>query len=106
VNNLANLLPLLLLVLVFYVLILRPARNRQREAMAIQQALRPGQDVLTTAGLYANVAGVEDDVVLLEVAPGVTCRFARPAVARILTRPDETGGDEPAGPPSTAPDEQ
>jgi preprotein translocase subunit YajC len=88
VETLVNLLPLLLLVLAFYLLIIRPARNRQRAAMAIQQSLRPGQEVVTTAGLYANVARVEDDVVLLEVAPGVTCRYARPAVARILTRPD------------------
>ena len=87
-KTLANLLPLIFLVLAFYLLILRPARNRQRQAQAVQQSLRPGQEVVTTAGLYASVAGVDDDVVLLEVAPGVTCRFARPAVARILSRPD------------------
>jgi preprotein translocase subunit YajC len=98
VTELANLLPLILLVLAFYLLILRPSRNRQREAQAIQQALAPGQEVVTTAGLYATVAAVEDEFVLLEVAPGVTCRYARPAVARILQRPGES---TPPGNPDT-----
>jgi preprotein translocase subunit YajC len=93
VTELANLLPLILLVLAFYLLILRPARNRQRDAQAIQQALAPGQEVITTAGLYATVAAVEDEAVVLEVAPGVTCRYARPAVARILRRPGDGTAD-------------
>jgi preprotein translocase subunit YajC len=99
VTELANLLPLLLLVLAFYLLIMRPARNRQRDAQAIQRALAPGQQVMTTAGLYATVAAVEEEAVLLEVAPGVTCRYARPAVARILTPPVESG---PADRPNDA----
>jgi preprotein translocase subunit YajC len=94
VTDLANFLPLILLVLAFYLLILRPARNRQRQALETQRSLQPGAQVVTTAGLYATVAAVEDEVVLLEVAPGVTCRYAKPAVARILTRPeaDDVGG--------------
>jgi len=88
VNNLGGLLPLIFLVLAFYLLILRPARTRQRAAQQIQQSLSPGQEVITTSGLYATVAAIEDEAVLLEIAPGVTCRFARPAVARIITRPD------------------
>ncbi len=52
---------------------------------------------MTTAGLYATVVEVEDGDVLLEVAPDVVCRFARAAVARIVSSPEADGshdGDE------------
>jgi preprotein translocase subunit YajC len=45
-------------------------------------------NVMTTAGLYAEVQAVEDDQVHLEIAPGIVCRFARAAVARVLDPPD------------------
>jgi preprotein translocase subunit YajC len=95
-----------LLALGFYFLFIRPARIRQRQTLAIQASLRPGLEVMTTAGLYATVAAVEDDVVLLEVAPGVVNRYAKGAVARVVTpaetepedtTPDGTDGDPAEG---------
>jgi len=95
-----------LLALGFYFLFIRPARVRQRQTLAIQASLRPGLEVMTTAGLYATVAAVEDDVVLLEVAPGVVNRYAKGAVAREVTpaetepedtTPDGTDGDPAEG---------
>jgi len=95
-----------LLALGFYFLFIRPARVRQRQTLAIQASLRPGLEVMTTAGLYATVAAVEDDVVLLEVAPGVVNRYAKGAVARVVTpaetepedtTPDGTDGDPAEG---------
>ena len=97
-EQLASLLPLVLIFVVFYFLVLRPARNRQREAMALQSRLAVGQEVMTTAGLYATVVGVENEFVVLELAPGVTTRWARGAVARI------TSGD--AGEPRGAADRE
>ncbi|MBA3620147.1 MAG: preprotein translocase subunit YajC [Acidothermales bacterium] len=103
VEGLGNLLPLLLLVVLFWFLVFRPARKRQQQAQQTQSALATGQQVMTTAGLIATVSAVEDDVVVLEVAPGVTCRYAKPAVAQIMDqqqsdsaadeRQDTTGPD-------------
>jgi len=105
VNQLGSLV-WVLLALGFYFLFIRPARVRQRQTLAIQASLRPGLEVMTTAGLYATVAAVEDDVVLLEVAPGVVNRYAKGAVARVVTpaetepedtTPDGTDGDPAEG---------
>lgn len=95
-NSLANLLPFLL-VLLFLFFIFSRMRNQQRQVRETQQAVRPGAQVMTTAGLFARVVSLEDDVVLLEIAPGVTCRYARAAVARIVgpaVGSAETTGDE------------
>src|SRR6266536_1065499 len=55
---------------VFYFLMIRPQRNRQRQVMQAQGAVTPGQRVRTTAGMYGTVTAVEDGDVVIEVAPG------------------------------------
>jgi preprotein translocase subunit YajC len=85
VEALGSLLPFLLILVAFYLLMIRPARTRARAATQMQNSLTPGLEVMTTSGLFATVVAVEDDAVALQVAPGVTMRFAKPAVARILT---------------------
>jgi preprotein translocase subunit YajC len=94
-DALANLLPFLLLAVAFWFLLIRPQRKRAQEAAQIRASLQVGAEVMTTAGLYGTVAHVDDDAVLLEVAPGVTNRYAKGAVARILSAP-EAAGERPA----------
>ena len=80
--------PLLLIVLLFgvmYFMMIRPQQKRRREAQAMQSALGPGDQIVTIGGLHATVVAVDDDVVTLEMSPGVTARYARPAIARVLT---------------------
>ena len=72
-----------------YFVMIRPQRNKQRQAQAMQSQVQPGQRVRTTAGMYATVVEADDDDVLLEVAPGVQIRFLRRAVLDVL--PDDDG---------------
>jgi preprotein translocase subunit YajC len=71
---------------VMYFMMIRPQQRRRREAEQMQAALGPGDDVVTVGGMHGTVATVDDDVVTLEVAPGVHVRFARPAIARVVSR--------------------
>src|SRR5215207_298125 len=79
--------PLLLIVLLFgvmYFMMIRPQQKRRREAQQMQSALGPGDEVVTIGGLHATVVDVADDVVTVEISPGVNARFARPAIARVV----------------------
>lgn len=98
-GSLLTFLPLILLVVVFYFILIRPQRNRQKQMQQMQSNLIPGQQVLTTAAMYATVVAVDDDAVVLEIAPGVEARFNRAAVAQVLTPVEETPQvpDSPAG---------
>ena len=78
-----------------YFVMIRPQRNKQRQAQAMQSQVQPGQRVRTTAGMYATVVDADDTDVVLEVAPGVHLRFLRRAVMDVL--PDEDG-DRPGEP--------
>ena len=73
---------------VFYLMIIRPNRNRQRAQQQMSERLGVGARVMTTSGLFAEVVGFDDDAILLETAPGVTMRWTKAAVARILPEPD------------------
>ena len=91
-STLGILLPLVLIFAIFYFLILRPARNRQRQAVQVQNSVTPGSEVMTTSGLFAKVSSVEDDAVMLEVAPGVYSRYAKQAILRVITPDSRADG--------------
>lgn len=89
-----TLFPLLIigaLFVAFYFTAIRPAKRRQEEARRVQTALEPGQEVMTTAGIYGIISEVTDEQVLLQVAPGVEIRYARAAIAQVIT---EDAADE------------
>ena len=88
---------------VFYLMIIRPTRNRQRAQQQMTERLGVGARVMTTSGLFAEVVGFDDDSILLETAPGVTMRFAKAAVARILPEPDDEDDSEVDEPDSHDP---
>lgn len=85
-SSLVDFLPLVLIVVAAYLLIIRPSSRRKQAAARLQQDVAVGQEVMTTAGLYATVAAIEDDAIVLEVAPGVRSRYAKAAIARVIPR--------------------
>lgn len=88
----ANFTPILMIVLLFgvmYFMMIRPQQKRRREAANMQSSLGHGDEVVTIGGLYGTVTGVDDETVLLEVAPGVETRYARPAIARVVTKAEQ-----------------
>lgn len=110
-EGIASLLPLILIFVLFYFLVIRRSQRQQQQVRDVQRSLTVGQQVMTTAGLYATVSAVEDDVVVLEIAPGVHARYARQAVARVVTpvpaAPDPEAIPEAipdAAPPEPSPD--
>jgi preprotein translocase subunit YajC len=84
---------------IMYFVMIRPQRNRQRQVQAAQSRIEPGQQVRTTAGMYATVVKIDDADVVLEIAPGVKVRYLRRAILDVV--PSDNGaaaaGSEEAG---------
>ena len=102
-EGLAQLVPFILIAVVFWFLLIRPQRKRQLEMMATQRAVTLGDEVLLGAGIVGRVVGELDDYLELEIAPGVAMRVARQAVVRVLqpettepTTTETTDATEPA----------
>ena len=75
------------MLLVFWLLIIRPNQKRQKAAMELQSSLSVGDEVMLTSGIFGHIAGVGDDRIDLELSPGVRIQVARGAVARVV--PDQ-----------------
>ena len=80
-----------LLVFGLYLLVIRPQRARARALAEVRASLAPGVRVVTTAGMHAIVRAVEEQDVVLEIAPGVQVRFMAAAVVRVLEPAPGTG---------------
>jgi preprotein translocase subunit YajC len=78
-------------------------RKQQKAAADFRANLAPGQEVMTGSGLFATVVDIEDDVVTLETSPGVTSRWLRPAIAKLVEPPvtDDDADEEDADDEST-----
>jgi len=81
---LGTVLPLILIVGVFYLLLFRPMQRRNKEFAATQAALTPGARVLMGGGLIATLVSVDDDDVVVQAAPGVELRYTRQGVVKVL----------------------
>ncbi|WP_024796497.1 preprotein translocase subunit YajC [Tomitella biformata] len=85
--------PLLILVLLVPLFL---GSRRQKKALAaakdLQQSLKIGDNVMTSAGLHAVVAGLQDTTVDLEIAEGVITRWERVVVREVVL--DEVLEDE------------
>ena len=85
-------LPLLLILM--YVLLIRPQQQRVRQQQALLSSIDVGDEVVTVSGIVGHVEAIEDDRVYIEVAPGVTIAMLRQALGRKVEQPVETDDDE------------
>jgi preprotein translocase subunit YajC len=101
-------LPLLIIVVLFglfYMTIIRPQRNRQRQAAQTQNQVMPGQRVRTTSGIYGTVVSGDDRDVVVEIAPGVQVQMLRRAVMDVVPEDDQAGTNTSQPTPETGADD-
>ena len=79
-QELASVLPLVGIALLFWFLMIRPAQRRQREVRQMQSSLAVGDEVMLTSGIYGVLQSLEDERVSVQLAPGVVVEVARGAV--------------------------
>lgn len=78
---LAQLFPFILIGVIFWLLLIRPARQRQKAHQKMLDELKRGDRVVTNGGLHGEVAGIEGAVVFLKIADNVKVRASKSAVA-------------------------
>ena len=71
---------LILIVGVFYFLLIRPQRRRQKQHDELMQELKRGDKVITAGGIYGVVESISDDSIVMKIESGVTIRIARNSV--------------------------
>lgn len=70
---------------VFWLLVIRPQRTRQKKHQEMVEKLKPGDKVITSGGIYGTVMGTQKDKIELKIASNVKIDISKNAVAVILT---------------------
>jgi preprotein translocase subunit YajC len=69
------------LLVLMWALLIQPQRRRQQQQAQLLTELAAGDQVVTIGGLYGRVQSVDEDAVMLEIAPQTSVRVAKSAVA-------------------------
>ena len=80
-NSLLQLLPILAIMAIFYVLLILPAQRRQKKTQEMINALKNGDKVITSGGLFGTIVGIEGDSIQLRIADQVKVKVLRSAVS-------------------------
>lgn len=87
VNPLVQLIPFALVLAIFYFVILLPMKRRQKKVQEFLSALKEGDKVVTSGGIFGTVAKVAEDKISLQIAPNVRVDVARAAVVGYQGQP-------------------
>jgi preprotein translocase subunit YajC len=85
-NMFGALIPFVAVFVIFYVLIILPQRKKQKKHQEEISALKPGDKIITTAGIYGTVMGVQADRIEVKIAANVKVDITKSAVGVILSR--------------------
>jgi preprotein translocase subunit YajC len=83
---------------IFYFMAIRPQQRQRKAHQALLSSLKKGDRIITSAGIYGTVRRVEENIVVVEVAKGVTVKIARRAVGEIIRDQAGARAAAPEGP--------
>jgi len=83
----AQFLPIILIFVIFYFLLIRPQQKKQKDHRAMVEALRRGDQVVTSGGIVGKVSKVQDDgMVEVEIADGVRVKVIKATIGQVLNK--------------------
>ena len=74
---------LILMFVIFYFLLIRPQQKKAKAQREMLSNLRKGDNVITSGGIYGKITGIDDQVVVLEIAPQVRVKMNRASVSGV-----------------------
>ena len=89
-NPFLVMLPMVAVFAIFWLLIIRPQQKRQREHHKMLEALKNGDEVMTSGGIIGTVFGTKDtdgvSIVVIKIAENTKIEVARSHVQQVLTK--------------------
>jgi len=92
-NMLGALLPFVLVFVIFYLLIIMPQRKKQKKHQELVENLKPGDRIITTAGIFGTIMGVQKDLIELKISSSTNIKITKSAVGVIRGANDRLEGE-------------
>lgn len=74
------------IIFIFYFMIYRPQRKRQKDRDALVSNMSKGDKVILSSGMHGTIASIEDNAILVQVAENTKIRFEKSAVTTVLPK--------------------
>ncbi len=92
-SGLMRFMPLILILVVFYFLVIRPQQKKSEQTLKMLSQLKKGDKVITNTGMLGVVAKIEGDHhVLVEIAKGVEVKMLKSAIGELAD--DKTAANQ------------
>jgi preprotein translocase subunit YajC len=85
-GGLISFVPILLIFAIMYFLMIRPQQKKVKDHRAMVEALRRGDQVVTSGGMIGKVTKVADTEVEVEVAPNVKVRVVKATISQVMSK--------------------
>lgn len=86
VSMLATFIPLILMFVVFYFLLIRPQKKRDREVQKMRENIEVADEIVTIGGIIGRIVSIKDDTIVVETAGDRSkIRLARWAIQQNIT---------------------
>lgn len=82
------LIPLMLMFGIMYFLVIMPQQRQRKKVQEMLSAIKNGDKVITTSGIYGTINGMDGDTIILKIADNVKIRIARAAIAQVEVSDD------------------
>jgi preprotein translocase subunit YajC len=92
-NPLQMLVPFILVFVIFYFLIIMPQRKKQKKHLELVDNLKSGDRIITTAGIFGTVMGVQKDLIELKISSSTNIKITKSAVGVIRNPNDRLEGE-------------
>ncbi len=81
-NPWSSLIPLLLIMVVFYFFLIRPQMKRQKDLKNFRESLKKGDHIITAGGIYGKINNITDNVITIDAGNNVLLKVDKSAVLR------------------------
>ena len=88
-NPLLNLMPVILIFVIFYFLLLRPQKKAQTEHKKMIESIKKNDEVITSGGIHGTIVNVKDHTVILKVDDNVKVEIQKNAIATMKRKAGE-----------------
>ncbi len=79
-SGFVSLIPLVLIMVIFYFLLIRPQQKRVKEHKTMVAEIKKGDSIVTGGGMIGKITNVKDDILTIEIAEGVRVKVKRDTI--------------------------